>query len=69
MEIAIIVCTSAQEAADARGYLTGLNANTIEQEDCTDFNVHTVKGQSPNATFPQEYHKAGNLILVTGKWT
>ena len=64
MEIALMICDDAKEANTAKGFLEAAGA-TVTVEKCTDLSVHTVEG----ATFPSEYHKFGNFILVTGKWT
>ena len=63
MEIALIICDNQEEANTARGYLESSGA-TVTQDNCTDLSVHSVEG----ATFPSEYHKMGNFILLTGRW-
>jgi hypothetical protein len=63
MEIALIICDDTKEAKTAKGFLEAAGA-TVTVENCTDLSVHGVEG----TTFPSEYHKMGNFILVTGKW-
>ena len=63
MEIALMICDDQAEANTARGFLESSGA-TVTQENCTDLSVHSVE----NTTFPSEYHKMSNFILVTGRW-
>ena len=63
MEIALMICDSQKEADTAKGVLESSGA-TVTQENCIDLSVHSVEA----TTFPSEFHKLGNFILVTGRW-
>ncbi len=67
MDIRLILCDDRAEADAAKGFLEAAGA-AVTEEPCGDLSVHTVEGTPPDITFPSEYHKMGNFILVTGRW-
>ena len=58
-----MICDNQTEANTAKGFLEASGAS-VTQDNCMDLSVHSVEDK----TFPSEYHKMGNFILVIGRW-